>query len=110
MKKAFTINLLLIFCITVSAQKKEFKSAIIGFYNLENLYDTVDNPMVSDEEFLPNGPRNYNTAIYMDKLNKLATVISQIGTDFNPDGLAVLGVAEVENDTVMNDLIPFGAK
>jgi len=105
MKKAFTISLLLVCCVVVSAQKKDFKSAIIGFYNLENFYDTVDNPMVNDEEFLPNGPRNYNAVIYLDKVNKLATVISQIGIDINPDGLALLGVAEVENDTVLNDLV-----
>ena len=33
------------------AQKKQYKPAIISFYNLENLYDTVDNPLVNDEEF-----------------------------------------------------------
>ncbi len=87
------------------AQRNEYKPIIISFYNLENFYDTVDNPLVNDEEFLPKGIRNYNTAIYTDKVNKLATVISQIGTDFNPDGPALLGVAEVENDTVLNDLI-----
>ncbi len=105
MKKAFTLSLLLVYWLTVDAQKNNYKSAIIAFYNCENFYDTIDNPMVNDEEFLPNGPRNYNTAIYMDKVNKLATVISQIGTDFNPDGPALLGVAEIENDTVLNDLI-----
>ena len=51
------------------------------------------------------GPRNYNGAIYLDKLNKLATVISEMGTEINPDGPAILGVAEVENDTVLNDLV-----
>ncbi|MBK7680712.1 MAG: hypothetical protein IPJ29_15190 [Chitinophagaceae bacterium] len=75
------------------------------FYNLENLFDTLDNTLINDEEFLPNGPRNYNGKIYFDKLNKLATVISQIGIEANPDGPAILGVAEVENDTVLNDLI-----
>lgn len=86
-------------------QKKDFKAVVISFYNLENLYDTVDNTMTNDEEFLPKGDRNYNSAIYFDKLGKLATVISQIGTEINPDGPAILGVAEVENDTVLHDLI-----
>ncbi|HUR66023.1 MAG TPA: hypothetical protein VMZ03_06700 [Chitinophagaceae bacterium] len=105
MKKAFTISLLMVCSLTVFSQKKDYKAAVIGFYNLENLYDTVDNTMTNDEEFLPNGPRNYNTAIYFDKLTKLSTVISQIGTEINADGVAILGVAEVENDTVLNDLI-----
>jgi predicted extracellular nuclease len=90
---------------SVFAQKKDYKPIIISFYNLENLFDTLDNTMINDEEFLPNGPRNYNGRIYFDKLNKLATVISEIGTEINPDGPAILGVAEVENDTVLNDLV-----
>jgi len=105
MKKAIAISLLLVGSLSGFAQKKDYKPVIISFYNLENLYDTVDNTLTNDEEFLPNGPRNYTTAIYMDKLNKLATVISQIGTEINPDGPAILGVAEVENDTVLNDLV-----
>lgn len=105
MKKAFILNLLLVAGFSAFSQKKDFKPIIISFYNLENFYDTLDNTMVSDEEFLPNGPRNYNTDIYFDKVNKLATVISQIGTEINADGPAVLGVAEVENDTVLNDLV-----
>lgn len=87
------------------AQKKNFRPAIIGFYNLENLYDTVNNPLKNDEEFLPNSARQYNSRIYYDKLDRLSDVISQMGTDINPDGLAILGVAEIENDTVLNDLI-----
>lgn len=83
----------------------QYKVAIIGFYNLENFYDTVDNPIVDDNEFLPKGEKNYNSAIYWNKVGNLATVISQIGTDISPDGPAILGVSEIENDTVLHDLI-----
>jgi hypothetical protein len=86
------------------AQKENFKPSLIGFYNLENFYDTVNNPVVDDEEFLPNSERHYNTRIFLDKVERLSTVISQIGTDVNPDGLALLGVAEIENDTVLKIL------
>ncbi len=99
-----TLYLILFFSQSI-AQKEEYKSAIVAFYNLENFYDTVDNPKVDDEEFLPNGPKNYNSKIYWMKVEHLATVISQIGTDINADGPALLGVAEIENDTVLNDLI-----
>lgn len=105
MKRTIIVVFLTSCFFSVFGQKKEYKPVIVGFYNLENLYDTVDNPIKDDEEFLPNGPRNYNTAIYTDKLNKLATVISQIGIEINPDGPAILGVAEVENDTVLKDLV-----
>jgi hypothetical protein len=101
----FSLLFIIAFSSGAFAQKQQYKVAVIGFYNLENFYDTIDNPAVNDEEFLPSGIRNYNTAIYTDKVTKLATVISQIGTDINPDGLAVLGVAEIENDTVLTDLI-----
>jgi hypothetical protein len=89
---------------TAYAQKENFKPSLIGFYNLENFYDTVNNPMVDDEEFLPNSERHYNSRIFLDKVERLSTVISQIGTDVNPDGLALMGVAEIENDTVLKIL------
>jgi hypothetical protein len=90
-----------------AAQKHEstYKIAIVAFYNLENFYDTVHNPRVNDTEFLPNSVKHYTSAVYKDKTTHLATVISQIGTDISVDGPALLGVAEVENDTVLNDLV-----
>jgi predicted extracellular nuclease len=107
MKRFPGVLCLLITCYFLKAQenKQQYKIAIIGFYNLENFYDTLDNPMVNDEEFTPYGPKNYNGTIYWDKVDKLATVISQMGADRNPDGPALLGVAEIENDTVLKDLV-----
>ncbi len=85
--------------------KKKFQSALVGFYNLENLFDTIDDPNIRDEEFLPNGKNRWNTEKYMHKLEQMSKVISKIGTDINPDGLAVLGISEVENKKVIEDLI-----
>ncbi|MBX2887184.1 MAG: endonuclease/exonuclease/phosphatase [Ferruginibacter sp.] len=99
------IIIFLIFSNSLLAQKKDYRVSVVGFYNLENLFDTVNNPLKNDEEFLPNSARQYNTRIYYDKLDRLSDVISQMGTDVNPDGLAILGVAEVENDTVLKDLV-----
>lgn len=90
---------------TSYAQKENYKASLIGFYNLENFYDTVNNPKVNDEEFLPGGERHYNTHIFLDKVGRLSTVIARMGTEVNPDGLAILGVAEVENDTVLTALV-----
>jgi hypothetical protein len=100
--------LLLLACILSTAfsfAQNNYKVSLIGFYNLENLYDTVNNTLIDDEEFLPNSERHYNSRIYWDKQDRLADVISQMGSDINPDGLAILGVAEIENDTVLTDLI-----
>lgn len=86
-------------------QSQHYKPAVIAFYNLENFFDTINNPNINDEDFLPGGIKNYNSKVYQAKVQRLATVVSQIGTDINPDGFAFIGVAEIENDTVLNDLI-----
>ena len=99
-----SVFLFSIFFTGYSQQKQQYKVAVVGFYNLENLFDTINNPLINDEEFLPGGIKNYNSQIYRNKIGKLATVISQIGTEMNPDGAALLGVSEIENDTVLKDL------
>ncbi|GAA0872964.1 endonuclease [Gangjinia marincola] len=76
----------------------------IAFYNLENLFDTNNDPYALDDDFTPDSQRNWNKKRYYRKLRKLASVISQIGeteTGHSPD---VIGVAEVENKTVLEDL------
>lgn len=100
-----TIAITIVSISAVYAQKENYKPSLIGFYNLENFYDTVNNTKIDDEEFLPNSERHYNTRIFLDKVERLTDVISQLGTDVNPDGLALLGVAEIENDTVLTALI-----
>ena len=99
-----SVFLFSIFFTGYSQQKQQYKVAVVGFYNLENLFDTINNPLINDEEFLPGGIKNYNSQIYRNKIGNLATVISQIGTEMNPDGAALLGVSEIENDTVLKDL------
>lgn len=84
--------------------QQEYSIAAIGFYNLENLFDTLDTPDVRDEEFTPQGGKRYNTALYQEKLNHLASVIAELGTEKTPHGLALLGVAEIENRSVLEDL------
>lgn len=90
---------------TPNTKQPEFVSAIVGFYNLENLFDTIHNPLINDNEFTPGSAKHYNTAIYNKKINNMARAICQIGTEVNPDGLALLGVAEIENEDVLTDLI-----
>jgi hypothetical protein len=85
-------------------QDKKYQVVCAGFYNLENLFDTIDGQNL-DEEFLPNGSYHYTSAVYNDKLSKLSDVISEIGTDESPDGLALMGCAEVENRVVLDGLI-----
>ncbi len=106
MALALIAVLILISSFTLRAQKeKRFQMALVGFYNLENLFDTIDNPDIRDEEFLPNGSNRWNTEKYLTKLANMSEVISLLGKDDNPDGIAVLGISEVENRQVVEDLI-----
>jgi hypothetical protein len=93
------------FFLCASSQVKRYQVAVIGFYNLENLYDTINNPLINDDDFTPHGVKKYGTAIFKDKLNKLSRVISEIGTAYADNGLSILGVAEIENDTVLQFLV-----
>lgn len=83
----------------------DYKVASIGFYNLENLFDTIDSPTTNDVDFLPQGRLYWNTARYISKQAHMSKVISQLATELTPDGLALLGVAEIENRKVLEDLV-----
>ncbi|MCB0507881.1 MAG: endonuclease [Bacteroidetes bacterium] len=106
-KTIYTITILgLMFINYLSfAEGKQYRVIVGGFYNLENFFDTIDDPKTFDDEFTPNGEHHYSAAIYMDKVKHLEQVVSQIGTDVSPDGLAFWGTAEIENASVVKDLV-----
>lgn len=105
MKHIYPLVILLFCAFGLKAQQKQYQVAAIGFYNLENMFDTINDPNKNDEDFLPDGSYLYNTAVYEKKLNHMAKVISLLGTDVTPDGVAFLGLAEVENRHVLEDLL-----
>lgn len=74
----------------------------VAFYNCENFFDTNDNPAKEDDDFTPNGKYRYTQKVYEQKLHNIATVIQAMP---GSDGPAVIGMAEVENSTVLNDLV-----
>jgi hypothetical protein len=77
----------------------------VGFYNLENLFDTENDTTINDEDFLPDGKNTWTRERYEEKQANMAYVISQIGLDFTKNGLSVFGVAEIENKKVLEDLV-----
>ena len=93
------------FSLNVGAQKKDYSVITVAFYNLENLFDTINTPGVIDEEFTPDGAKSWTGKNYWDKQQNLAKVLSEIGRDLNPDGPAIIGVAEIENILVLEDLV-----
>lgn len=70
---------------------------VVGFYNVENLFDTINQPH-NDEEFLPNGKNKWTSERYQTKLTKLNQVIDSMGS------VALLGFCEIENKQVLIDL------
>ena len=80
------------------------KSYVIGFYNLENLFDTYHDEGKNDYEYLPDGGNAWTEAKYQKKLRNMARVIADMAKD-NRAWHAVLGVSEVENRHVLEDLV-----
>lgn len=104
MNRILLFLVLSVFAISLYAQKKTYKVSCIAFYNLENLFDTIDNPNKNDEQFLPNGDYHWNSEKYLGKLDHMAEVITQIGDEYVTGGPAVIGVSEAENIEVLEDL------
>ncbi|MDR2835040.1 MAG: endonuclease/exonuclease/phosphatase family protein [Bacteroidales bacterium] len=109
MKKTTIIIILLFFtisnsfCQKQSGEKKQYKICTIAFYNCENLFDTIAQP--NDSEFTPEGINKWNTPKYYEKMRHLAQVISQIGVEETGMPPAVIGLSEIENISVLEDLV-----
>jgi len=81
-----------------------YRYVALGFYNVENLFDTLDDPHTYDEEFTPEGAKHYHAEVYEQKIARLARVIADMARG-SKRPLAVLGIAEVENRYVLRDLV-----
>ncbi len=87
------------------AQGKKVATFGVAFYNLENLFDTINNNGKYDLEFSPKGSRKWDGNKYWSKIRNLGYAISQMTTKTTPMGPAVIGVSEIENITVLQDLV-----
>ena len=91
---------------TASADEKKFSLYGVGFYNLENLFDTCHDEGHNDYQFLPDGQCKWTGLKYTHKLRNMARVLAELGTDKLPGiGCALIGVSEVENAKCMEDLV-----
>ena len=86
------------------ARAQRTRSYVVGFYNLENLFDTYHDEGKNDYEYLPDGANQWTEAKYTKKLHNMATVIRAMKDD-NKVWHAVLGVSEIENRHVLEDLV-----
>ena len=116
--KSFTISYLLITTLFLAAlscnqagnkqlknqqsqESNPLNKCVVAFYNVENLFDTIDNPNTFDNDFLPTTDLKWNTQRYTKKLNDLAKVLQTIVSTSLP---VLIGLAEVENKAVVEDL------
>jgi len=82
-----------------------YKIRTIAFYNLENLFDTVNDPNVYDEASPIMESKGDTAKIYVQKLDNMARVIAQIGSKKTKTAPAIIGVSEIENLRVLEDLV-----
>lgn len=87
-----------------SSKKKE-NTITIAFYNVENLFDTKDNPLTADDDFTLKGKKRWGYKRYKKKIKRLSSVISQLGIHRSKLPPAIVGLVEVENAKVVADLV-----
>lgn len=103
--KAVIIVFSALFALKTEAQnKRKFKVHTIAFYNVENLFDTINDPNKYDEASPMMELKTARAEVYQKKVENMASVIARIGADMAKNTPAVIGLSEVENRTVIEDL------
>ncbi len=108
MKKVFsfiTISFLMISVFQSQSKEKKHFIRTIAFYNLENLFDTINDVTKNDEASPMMELKSNRSKVYWDKIDKLGSTLAQIGEDKAKTSPAIIGVSEVENLSVLEDLI-----
>lgn len=104
-----TYLLLLLHCCIAIAWGQEKNTAYevvsVAFYNLENLFDTLNDPKTNDDSRTPEGRDRWTVEVYEKKVANMAAVLAQIGTEITHQPPVVIGLCEVENRQVVKDLI-----
>ena len=103
--KLLYVVLILAPLLTLQAQEKRDDIYAVGFYNLENLFDTIHQQGKNDYEFLPDGVNKWSTKKYSNKIKNIARVLDGMASSVPSPGLAAVGVCEVENAAVLRDLV-----
>lgn len=91
-----------LFAIEPAVRYEPKRNLTAVFYNVENLFDTLNNQGARDGEFTPAGENKWTTERYNKKLIDIAKVLSSVNKNELPE---IIGLCEVENRTVLNDLL-----
>jgi len=88
----------------LAQEAKTYKVRTVAFYNLENLFDTVNDSLTMDDDRTPDGKDNWTIERYNQKIYNMSKVLSEIGS---PEALSspdIIGLCELENRQVVEDL------
>jgi len=105
MKIRLTIPFLLLTFLANSQENKSYRIRTIAFYNLENLFDTENDTLIFDDDRTPEGKDHWTKERYLKKLDNLSRVLSEIGKSASKTSPDIIGICEVENRKVIEDLI-----
>ncbi|WP_418264336.1 endonuclease/exonuclease/phosphatase family protein [Flavobacterium faecale] len=101
----FVLAIVICFSLKSMSQPKKYKIHTLAFYNFENLFDTINDPFTRDDEWTPSGLQQWNTKKYNQKLANLSRALAEIGTTENSNAPTIIGCSEIENRTVLEDLV-----
>lgn len=107
MKRIFSLIIPILIAAMASNAYAQNQYRVFGvaYYNLENLFDTINTNGTYDLEFSPQGARQWNGHKYWNKIHNMAYAISHMTSKTTPKGPAIIGVSEIENKTVLEDLV-----
>lgn len=105
MKIKITVLLLFYSTLFFAQNEKQFKIRTIAFYNVENLFDTENDTLIFDDDRTPEGKDNWTSERYKKKISSIAKVLSEIGSEVTNTSPDIIGLCEVENIKVVEDLV-----
>ena len=91
--------------VTFGQEDKKYKIHTLAFYNLENLFDTINDPLKNDEASPIMELKTNANEIYQKKVKNMARAVADIGRELSNNSPALVGVAEIENRSVLLDLV-----
>ena len=98
-KKLFFVFIALFTSFLAESQEKKFVVHTIAFYNIENFYDTINDPIKRDDDWV------YSKKYFKQKVSNIAKIIAQLGTTENPNAPTIIGLSEIENRSVLETLV-----
>jgi len=107
LNRTFPFWLLLLFVTSISFGQgnNNYEVITVAFYNVENLFDTVNDPKTRDDDRTPEGRDRWTEDIYAKKVKNTAKVLAEIGRETTNQPPVVIGLCEVENRQVIVDVL-----